>query len=282
MLSSFIRAHATNAFKKHVIPGVGRVVLAASCKGGVGKSTVAMNTAIALSQSGARVGLFDADIYGPSVPTMSATQGAYLLSDKDANFLPVRAHGIETVSVGNCIARDAACLWKGPLVGKVLTDFLTRAAWPALDYLIIDTPPGTGDVHLALAQLFDVDGAVLVSSPQRVANADVARSVTAFKQMRIPVLGLVQNFDGFVCGHCGAQTAVFPGRGGAELAAKHNIPLLGSLPLDPAVAAAADKGVPAIIAHPESAHARVFRTVAETIAAFLPRVEPRAPAKKLE
>lgn len=277
-----LRFNSKNIFKKSVIPGVGRIILAASCKGGVGKSTVAMNTAIALSQTGAKVGLFDGDIYGPSVPTMSATQKEFLLSDKDSNFLPVKAHGIETVSIGNCVDKEAACLWKGPLVGKVLTDFLTQASWSNLDYLVIDTPPGTGDVHLGLSQHFNIDGAILVTSPQKIATADVTRSVSAFKQMGIPILGMIQNFDGFICENCKTETKIFPGRGAEELSKKFNIPLLGSLPIDPEISSAADKGVPVIIAHPNSAYTKVFRDVADTIISFLPRVAPKAPAKKIE
>lgn len=272
--------NAAEAVVKSAIPGVGRILLAASCKGGVGKSTVALNTAISLSKTGAKVGLFDADIYGPSVPTITKTTEQYLLSDKEANFLPVSAYGIETVSIGNCSKKEEALMWKGPLVGSVISELLTKSMWPPLDYLVIDTPPGTGDVQLDLAQLFKIDGTILVTSPQQISVDDVARSIDAFKKMKIPILGIVQNFDGFVCDKCKTLTKIFPGNGAEQLSKEYNIPVLGSIPIDPEIAECGDSGVPAIVQKPDSQYAKVFEEIADTIISLLPKVKPEIEAKK--
>ncbi|KAK8882532.1 hypothetical protein M9Y10_045174 [Tritrichomonas musculus] len=272
--------NAAEAVVKSAIPGVGRILLAASCKGGVGKSTVALNTAISLSKTGAKVGLFDADIYGPSVPTITKTTEQYLLSDKESNFLPVSAYGIETVSIGNCSKKEEALMWKGPLVGSVISELLTKSMWPPLDYLVIDTPPGTGDVQLDLAQLFKIDGTILVTSPQQISVDDVARSIDAFKKMKIPILGIVQNFDGFVCDKCKTLTKIFPGNGAEQLSKEYNIPVLGSIPIDPEIAECGDSGVPAIVQKPDSQYAKVFEEIADTIISLLPKVKPEIEAKK--
>lgn len=275
MLSSaFFRSFAEQAKKeivKKAIPGVARIILAASCKGGVGKSTVAVNTAVSLAKTGAKVGLFDGDIYGPSVATMAKTVGMDLRSDKDSNFLPIVAHGIETVSLANAVAKESALMWKGPLVGKVLSDFLRKAMWGDLDYLVVDTPPGTGDVHMCLAQDFPIDGAVIVTTPQRISVADVARSIDAFNNLNVPILGLVENFGSFVCDGCKTKTKIFPGDGAEYLSDRFKIPLLGSLPIDPAIGAAGDSGVPAVIQHPDSEYAKVFQQIADTILSLLPK-----------
>lgn len=272
--------NSAEAVVKSAIPGVGRILLAASCKGGVGKSTVALNTAISLSKTGAKVGLFDADIYGPSVPTITKTTEQYLLSDKESNFLPVSAYGIETVSIGNCSKKEEALMWKGPLVGSVISELLTKSMWPPLDYLVIDTPPGTGDVQLDLAQLFKIDGTILVTSPQQISVDDVARSIDAFKKMKIPILGIVQNFDGFVCDKCKTLTKIFPGNGAEQLSKEYNIPVLGSIPIDPEIAECGDSGVPAIVQKPDSQYAKVFEEIADTIISLLPKVKPEIEAKK--
>lgn len=274
--------NAAEAVVKSAIPGIGRILLTASCKGGVGKSTVALNTAISLSKTGAKVGLFDADIYGPSVPTIAKTTEEYLLADKDSNFLPVSAYGIETVSIGNCSKKDEALLWKGPLVGSVISELLTKSLWPPLDYLVIDTPPGTGDVHLDLSKLFKIDGTILVTSPQQISVDDVIRSVDAFKKMQIPILGIVQNFDGFVCENCKTLTKIFPGNGAEQISNQYNIPLLGSIPIDPEIAECGDSGVPAIIQKPDSQYAKVFQEIADTIISLIPKIKPEIEARKPE
>lgn len=257
--------------KKEPLPGVGRVILAASCKGGVGKSTVALNTAVALSEIGNSVGLFDADVYGPSVPTMVNTVDNKLSATPDEEFVPISAYNIETISIGNLLSPKDALLWKGPAINGLLTQLLKKTQWPQLDYLVIDTPPGTGDVQMALHNLMPIDGAILVTSPQNAAASEILRNIDMFNKMKIPVLGIVQNFDGYLCPCCNKVTHVFPGQGGAEIAKKFNLELLGSLAIDPDIADAADEGFPAVLRKPNSKYAATFRTIARRIMAKVPR-----------
>ncbi|KAH0787660.1 iron-sulfur cluster carrier protein ApbC [Histomonas meleagridis] len=283
MLSSFLRKFSNPFAKKRPLPDVGRIILTASCKGGVGKSTVALNTAISLSELGNRVGILDADLYGPSIPTMTSTTGNTLQRTQDELFLPIPAYGIETLSIGNAIKKDDALLWKGPLVGGLIGDLLTKTLWPPLDYLIVDTPPGTGDVQLSLYQSVKIDGAILVTSPQEVAIADVIRNIDMFKKMNIPILGIVQNFDGFVCPCCNKVTKIFNGRGGIDLAEKFKLEVLASLAVDPTLAEAADAGFPAVLKNPNSDYARAFRTLALRVMTKMPKVpEEEAKAEKEE
>lgn len=273
MLKSFARYFAKSPFaKKLPLPNVGRIILTASCKGGVGKSTVALNTAITLSELGNRVGIFDADFYGPSIPTMTSTNELPLQKVGEDSYLPIPAYGIETLSLGNGIPRDAALLWKGPLIGNLIEEFLHKTSWSPLDYLIIDTPPGTGDTPIALFNSVKIDGAVLVTSPQNVVYADVIRNVNMFEMMKIPVVGIIQNFDGFVCPCCKKVTKIYKGDCGKRLAAEHKMELLGSIPFDPILAQAADQGFPAVLKSPDSAYAQTFRTVAMRIMAKVPKV----------
>jgi len=293
MLSSILRYHSDScstvakdvakkapSFGRKALPGVGRIVMTASVKGGVGKSTVAINTACALAKTGAKVGLFDADIYGPSVPTMSKTVDSPLMSDEHGNFLPVETHGIHMVSLGHAVDPNTAMMWKGPLVGKMIGDLLNQALWPELDYLILDTPPGTGDVQMAIASTIPVDGAIVVTSPQQVAVADVIRNVDMFKSMKIPMLGIVQNFDGFVCGKCKTLTKIFPGNGAEMMSQKFNLDILGSLPIDPSIAQAGDSGVPAVISSPDSIHTKVFMDIAAQIIKRVPKTTPKYPVRR--
>lgn len=273
MLKSFARYFAKNPFaKKLPLPDVGRIILTASCKGGVGKSTVALNTAITLSELGNRVGIFDADFYGPSIPTMTSTNENQLQKVGDDSYLPIPAYGIETLSVGNGIPRDAALLWKGPLIGKLIEELLHKTSWSPLDYLIIDTPPGTGDTPIALFNSVKIDGAILVTSPQNVSYADVVRSVSMFEMMKIPIIGIIQNFDGFVCPCCQKVTKIFKGDSARKLSQDHKIEILGSIPFDPTLAQAADQGFPAVLKAPNSAYAQTFRTVATRLMMKVPKV----------
>ncbi|OHS96424.1 mrp [Tritrichomonas foetus] len=276
MLSSSIRSfrrYFANPFmKKKPLPDVGRIILTISCKGGVGKSTVALNTAVALSELGNRVGILDADLYGPSIPTMTNTNDNTIQKVRDDAYLPVPAYGIETMSIGNGIPRDSALLWKGPLIGQMVESFLTKTMWSPLDYLIVDTPPGTGDVQLSLHSSVLIDGAILVTSPQDVVYADVVRNIDMLKKMNIPILGIIQNFDGFVCPCCKKVTRIFKGNSGAQLSKKFDIELLGSLPIDPTLAQAADEGFPAVLKSPDSAYSQTFRTVAMRLMMKAPRL----------
>lgn len=285
MISSLSRsaqkiANTGVPFGIKAIPGIGRIILTASCKGGVGKSTVALNTALALQKCGAKVGVFDADIYGPSVPLMTASSDKYLYSDKDSNFIPVDVYGLKTVSIGNAVDKNAALLWKGPFVSRILSEFARKAIWPALDYLVVDTPPGTGDVPLSLAAQLPVDGAILVTTPQKIALADVIRSVQAFKKLKIPILGVVQNMDSFICPHCGTKKPIFHGSGGAEIAKEAGVEILGSLPVDLKVAAAGDAGKPAVL-NENSPYAKTFEEIAKKIIAKVPKKAPRYPPRQL-
>lgn len=259
--------------KKKGIPGIGRIILAASCKGGVGKSTVALNTAVTLSELGNSVGIFDADLYGPSIPTMMATNDQKLQQIQEEGILPIPCYGVETVSIGNAIDRKAALMWKGPLIGGFINEVLKKALWSPLDYLIIDTPPGTGDVQLTLSNSFLIDGAILITSPQDVAVADVVRNIDMFKKMNIPILGIVQNFDGYVCPCCKKVTKIFQGNGAKDLSEKFNLEMLGSLAIDPTLAEAADQGFPAVLKAPDSSFANSFRTIAMRVMAKCPKVD---------
>jgi ATP-binding protein involved in chromosome partitioning len=249
------------------------VILAASCKDGVGKSTAVLNIAIALSELGHRVGLFDADFYGPSIPTMASTTDNRIQETRESHYLPIPAYGIETFSLGNGIPRDAALLWKGALVGQMIDDLLKKTLWSPLDYLVIDTPPGTGDIHISLFNSVKIDGAIIVTSPQDVAIADTVRSLGMCKEMEIPVLGVIQNFDGYVCSCCKKVTRIFPGQGGRRIAKEHNLELLASLAVDPLLSQAADEGFPAVLKHPDSGFAQAFRTVARRLMMKVPKRE---------
>ena len=248
------------------VPGVKNVIAISAGKGGVGKSTVAVNVAIALSQSGAKVGLLDADIYGPNVPIMMGIteqprQGV------TARMAPLTAYGIEVMSFGTILKPGQPVSWRGPMLAKAVREFLYEVEWGELDYLVIDLPPGTGDVQITLAQSVPTTGAVIVTTPQDVSIADVSRGISMFTQLRVPILGVVENMSGFVCAHCGEKTDIFGSGGGKELAEQYGIPFLGEIPLDPRVRIGGGDGQPLMVAAPESPVGKQFRVVAEHIAA---------------
>ena len=246
------------------LPGVRHIIGVGSGKGGVGKSTVAANLACALAAGGARVGLLDADIYGPSVPTMFGLHDRPQVADKKMQ--PHLAHGVKLMSMGFLIDHDQPVVWRGPMLVGALRQFLTDVAWGELDYLLIDLPPGTGDIQLTLAQSVSLAGAVVVSTPQAVALADVRRSVMMFRKVEVPVFGIVENMSEFVCPQCGHIEPIF-GRGGAEdEASVLGLPFLGRVPLEPGVRVAGDGGVPAVVSHPASRSAAAFRAIAERVA----------------
>ena len=222
--------------------GPRRIVAIASGKGGVGKSTVAANIAVALARRGLNVGLMDADIHGPSVPTLMGAHARAQLIDK--RIQPVMAHGVATLSMGQMTDPDRAVAWRGPMASSAMAQLVTEADWGALDLLVIDMPPGTGDITLTLAQKVKPDGVVIVSTPQDLALVDARRALALFQQLGTPVLGLVENMSVFACPHCGTLTRIF-GEGGVEAeAARLGVPLLARLPLDPAIRAASDAGRP--------------------------------------
>jgi len=246
------------------LPGVKNILAVGSGKGGVGKSTVAVNLAYALLASGAKVGLLDADIMGPSLGVMLGLQG--MPQVKDSRMQPVMAFGMPVMSFAFFAPVGEAVVYRGPQVGKAVEQFLKEVVWPDLDYLVIDLPPGTGDVPLALFHTVTVSGAVVVSTPQDVALADALKGVAMFQKMKIPVLGLVENMSGFVCPHCGRSTDIF-GQGGTEKRAlERGVPFLGRVPLDPLVVQRGDSGVPLVVEHPDHVVSKALRKVAEQVA----------------
>lgn len=252
------------------IPGVAHVVAVAAGKGGVGKSTLAANLAVALAQEGARVGLLDADVYGPSTPLMLGVYGqpqAYENAQGQPVIEPLTAHGIKVMSVGFMIDESQPVIWRGPMVTQLLRQFLYNVDWAPLDYLIIDMPPGTGDVALTLAQSLPLDGAVMVTTPQQVATADVLKGMQMFKKVNVPLLGIVENMAYFVAPDTGTRYDIF-GKGGAErLAQQIGVPLLGQVPLGMSVRSGGDEGRPAVTNGAPDAYAEVFRRIAQQVAA---------------
>ncbi len=250
------------------MPGIKHVIAVASGKGGVGKSTIAVNLALALAQSGAAVGLLDADIYGPSIPIMLGERRQPKPSPS-GKVLPLERYGITVMSIGLIATGDTPVIWRGPLVGKMIQQFLNHVEWGELDYLVIDLPPGTGDAQLTLAQSAPLSGAVIVTTPQDVALEDVYRAVRMFGQVRVPILGVVENMSGFVCPHCGAATPIFRAGGGRRASDREEVPLLGQIPLDPEICEGGDLGKPIVVANPESPQSEALRAVAGEVAARL-------------
>jgi ATP-binding protein involved in chromosome partitioning len=245
------------------IRGVKNIIAVGSGKGGVGKSTVASNIAVSLARSGASVGLLDADIYGPSIPIMMRSTGEPEL--KDQVIQPVEAHGVKLMSMGY-LSGEMPLIWRGPMAHKALQQSLLGVNWGELDYLVVDLPPGTGDVHLTLVQTVPVTGAVIVSTPQDVGLQISMKTLRMFQQTKVPVLGIIENMSTYVCPHCGAQDDIF-GHGGAARAAESlGIPLLGEIPLDAAIRKHSDSGTPVVLAEPESPSARAFAEISGKLA----------------
>lgn len=248
-------------------PGIKNVIAVGSGKGGVGKSTVACNLAVSLVLEGAKVGLLDADIYGPNQPQMMGMGGYEPAADPENKIVPPLAHGVKVMSMGFLMDPDAPVVWRGPMLHGAVTQFLRDVRWGELDYLIVDLPPGTGDVQISLAQAAPLSGAVVVTTPQSIALSDVRKAVAMFKKLGVPLLGIVENMAEFVCPHCRKASRIFSSGGGKSLADKHGVPLLGSVPLDPAVCETGEKGRPAVLAQPGSAPAKAFRDIARQAAA---------------
>ena len=246
-------------------PGIRNVIAVASGKGGVGKSTVATNLAAALVLDGARVGLMDVDIYGPSVPLMTGTVGRKP-DIVEGRIQPVAAHGMSILSMGYLVPEGQAVVWRGPMLHKAITQFFEDVDWGELDYLVIDLPPGTGDVQLSLSQIFPLTGAVMVTTPQPVALADVVKGANMFDRVNVPMLGVIENMSYFVCPCCDTRAEIFAHGGGRTTAAEHGWPFLGEIPIDPSVRIGGDEGTPVVISHPSSAVAQSFRTTARTLA----------------
>jgi len=247
-------------------PNLGRIIAVSSGKGGVGKSTVAVNLAVALAASGARVGLMDADIYGPNLPRMMGVSGAPpVVKEK---IMPLEAHGVKLISLGMMIEPDQPAIWRGPIVMKIINQFLQDVAWGTLDYLVVDMPPGTGDAQLSLVQATQVDGAIIVTTPQEVSVGDALRGVKMFQRVGVPVLGIVENMSWFECPHCGKPTALFGSGGGERLAKAVDLPLLGQVPLYPRVMEGGEAGTPIVTADASSSAAKALTAIASKIASL--------------
>jgi len=252
--------------KKKTIEGVQHVVLVSSGKGGVGKSTTAVNLALALSKlsSSPKVSLLDADIFGPSIPTMMNISELPLLDSKD-KMLPVMNYGVGCMSMGLLVDPASAVVWRGPMVMGALDKMVHGTNWSGTDVLVVDLPPGTGDVHLSISQTVEISGAVVVSTPQKVALADARKGVDMFKKVGIPVLGMVQNMSSFICAKCGEKTHVFGCDGAQKMAQELGVSLLGDVPLDPAIMSSSDSGKPIVMTNPDSEIARTYQAIAQQI-----------------
>ena len=257
---------ARGGFGKQAVPGIKNIVAVGAGKGGVGKSTTAVNLALALAATGAKVGLMDGDVYGPNLPQMLGVTGQPEAS-ADKTIVPPEAHGVKVMSMGMLVPPDQPVIWRGPMLHGAVQQFMRDVAWGELDYLIVDLPPGTGDVSLSMAQSVPVAGAVLVTTPQGVSVSDVRKAVGMFRQLNIPVLGVVENMSYFVCGHCNERTEIFGHGGGARMAEELGIPFLGEVPIDTRVRSGGDEGQPIVVAQPDAPAAQAFRGVAGRVAA---------------
>ncbi|GBF49748.1 chromosome partitioning ATPase [Leptospira ryugenii] len=245
------------------IPGVKRVIAIGSGKGGVGKSTVTANLASALSLEGKKVGILDADIYGPSLGKMFGVNGRVALKSEEDKIYPLEKHGIKLISFSFLVTEDQPVVWRGPMLGKAIEQFLYDVVWGELDYLLIDLPPGTGDVQLSLAQLIDLDGAIIVTTPQDVAVLDAGRAAGMFKQVKVPILGVVENMSGFSCPKCGHVTDLFSKGGGSQLAKQIGVPELGQVPLTEMLMKAGDSGKPALLQEPKGVLGEVYSKISQ-------------------
>ncbi|WP_051453561.1 Mrp/NBP35 family ATP-binding protein [Hippea sp. KM1] len=243
------------------------VIATTSGKGGVGKSTVSVNTALALAKFGYKVGLLDADIYGPNIPTMMGIEGVPVTIDpkyKD-KILPIEKYGIKILSIGNLVPKDAAVIWRGALIHQAIKQFLDDVVWGDLDFLVVDLPPGTGDAQLSLAQLTKVSGGIIVITPQNVAMSDAMRAHDFFKRLNIPTIGVIENMSYFICPHCGARTDIFDHGGAKKFANETGLDFLGEIPIDVEVREGGDKGKPIVVSNPTSPVAQAFEDVARSI-----------------
>ncbi|NWF36395.1 iron-sulfur cluster carrier protein ApbC [Mariprofundus sp. KV] len=260
-------AKTTAAQSKDHIPGVANIVAIASGKGGVGKSTTAVNLAVAMAQTGARVGLLDADIYGPSIPRMMGLAGYKPeINYETKTIQPLENYGVKTISIGYLVEDNQAMIWRGPMVASALNQLLTDVAWGELDYLFVDMPPGTGDAQLTLTQKVPVTGAVLVTTPQDIALLDCRKGIEMFRKARVPALGIVENMSQFICPHCGESSAIFAEGGAERLSQEYNTEVLAHIPLDIKIREKADEGTPIVAAFPDSEQAAHYKRLAGDVA----------------
>jgi len=263
-MTASVRANARPELGRAPVDGVKNIIAVGAGKGGVGKTTVAVNLAVALAKLGSRVGLLDGDMYGPNVPIMLGLRTR--LETDGKKIVPAERYGVQVISMGFLTEDDAPVIWRGPMLHGAITQFFRDAAWTNLDYLIVDLPPGTGDVALSLSQSVPVAGAVLVTTPQSVALADTRRAIHMYRKLNIPALGLIENMSHFACPGCGHETDLFGRGGGERLAQELTIPFLGNIPLYEPVRRGGDEGVPIVLGHPDSPPARALFSVAERVA----------------
>jgi ATP-binding protein involved in chromosome partitioning len=256
-------AAAGAAPQVNLIPDVRNTIAVSSGKGGVGKSTVAVNLALALRQTGATVGLIDTDVYGPDVPLMLGTKGKPGMFDN--KIIPVEAQGLKLMSIGLLVNEREAVVWRGPMIHSFIQQMLKDVMWGALDYMVFDMPPGTGDAQLSLSQVLPLGGVVMVTTPQDVALLDVRKAIGMFQRLNVPILGIVENMSTFACPHCGQHTAIFGDTGGQRLADEYGVPLLARLPLDPETRVGGDEGTPITVRRPDSAQAHAIRDLAAAV-----------------
>jgi len=255
-----------------VYPNLGKIIAVSSGKGGVGKSTVATNLAVSLAQQGARVGLMDADVYGPNIPSMLGVHGEPFVENE--RIIPLEGHGVKLISIGLLVDRDQPAIWRGPIIMKIITQFLRDVAWGTLDYFVVDMPPGTGDAQLSLVQATQVHGAVIVTTPQDVSAGDALRGARMFQRVNVPVLGVVENMSYFECPHCGKPTSIFGSGGGERLAKELDLPLLAQIPLYPRVLEGGDTGHPIVVAEPDSGAAKALSGLSGRVREALARRHP--------
>jgi ATP-binding protein involved in chromosome partitioning len=266
------RRAATPAPTPVAYPQLGNIIAVSSGKGGVGKSTVATNLAVALARQGARVGLMDADIYGPNIPRMMGINAQPPVENE--KIIPLQAHGVKIMSLGFMIERDQPAIWRGPIIMKIITQFLRDVQWGELDYFFVDMPPGTGDAQLSLVQATMVHGAIIVTTPQEVAAGDALRGAKMFQRVAVPVLGVVENMSYFICPNCAEKHRIFGRGGGERLAQELDVPLLGEIPFFPAVLEGGDRGEPIVVSAPESPAARALFELAGRLSGLLASGDP--------
>ena len=263
------------------VTNIKNIIAGASGKGGVGKSTTSINLAFALMQEGAKVGILDADIYGPSIPIMLGNPDAHPESEDNKHMQPLMAHGLVANSIGYLVPQKDAAVWRGPMASRALKQLLDETLWPVLDYLIVDMPPGTGDIQLTMAQQVPLTASVVVTTPQDLALADAQKGISMFEKVNVPVLGLIENMSYYQCRACGTKDYVFSKDGGEALAERHGLPLLGQLPLDIHIREHGDAGTPLLISTPESTLSESYREAARAISMQLAlTVAPRKGATK--
>ncbi len=255
------------AIEKWHINGVKKIIGVASGKGGVGKSTTAVNLALALANKGKNVALVDADIYGPSVPTMLGYEGAPLTSQDGENFTPFKEYGIQSVSIGSLIDRNTPLIWRGAKAGGAIEQLITQTAWDNVDIMVIDMPPGTGDILITLSQRIDFAGIVIVSTPQDIALIDAIKGVNMFKKTGTPILGIIENMSYFICPHCGKQSDIFGSHGAQKTAENMGETFLGAIPLEMEIRETSDNGTPIVASAPDSPHTKSYESIAEKIIA---------------